>query len=107
MTVDLTFADFASRTTSLPDSVRSLVRAVLAPRGEPSNPLTWEDRKQKFDGVALKRMSAAAAAASVEGVTAMEAEDIRPLLSILATPLVKEVPDIRSSSPLARARVSG
>lgn len=85
----------------------SFSRTVLAPRGEPNNPLTWSDLKAKFDSIAHKRMSAAAAIALVDGVAALEAGDVRPLLSSLATPFVREAPDLAFVSLLAREGVSG
>jgi 2-methylcitrate dehydratase PrpD len=84
----------------------SFSRTVLAPRGEPNNPLAWHDLKTKFDVVADKRVSSATATALVDAIAALEAGDISPLLSSLARPMVKEAPDARSLYQLARDKVS-
>jgi 2-methylcitrate dehydratase PrpD len=61
-------------------------RTVTAPRGESSNPLGWDDLGVKFQSVARKNIAPAAAAALVDAVAALNAGDIRPLLSTLAAP---------------------
>jgi 2-methylcitrate dehydratase PrpD len=67
----------------------SFVHTVLAPRGEPSNPMDWTDLKMKFDTVTRSRMSQEAAAQLVRAVEALERGDIKPLRAALATPLRK------------------
>jgi 2-methylcitrate dehydratase PrpD len=58
-------------------------RTVVAPRGEPRNPLDWDDLRAKFQSVARTRISPAVAAALIQAVDALEAGGLRPLLSTL------------------------
>jgi 2-methylcitrate dehydratase PrpD len=82
-------------------------RTVIAPRGEPSNPLGWDGLRAKFHSVARKRMSPAAAAALLEAVAALEAGDAGPLLSALSVPQAEAARSPRPSSMLAREGAAG
>jgi 2-methylcitrate dehydratase PrpD len=61
---------------------------VLAPKGEPANPLAWDELRAKFDAVARPRVTARGAAALVAGIEALERGDIAPLQAALAMPSV-------------------
>jgi 2-methylcitrate dehydratase PrpD len=58
-------------------------RTVVAPRGEPSNPLSWDDLKAKFHVLAENRMRPDSVKRLIDGVAALETGDIGPLLSSL------------------------
>lgn len=59
-------------------------RTVLMPKGEPANPMRWDDIAAKFASVASGRIDARTAEAIRSGVQALRAGDIEPLRSALA-----------------------
>jgi 2-methylcitrate dehydratase PrpD len=58
-------------------------RTVLAPRGEPANPLSDADLHAKFVAIARRQLAPGASAAILDGLAALEAGDIAPLLAVL------------------------
>jgi 2-methylcitrate dehydratase PrpD len=58
-------------------------RIVATPRGEPSNPLSWDELKAKFQSLGETRLAPDAITRLIEGVIALEAGDIEQLLSTL------------------------
>lgn len=61
---------------------------VLAPKGEPSNPLNWEELEAKFDQVAEHLMGAEERIALKKAVRALETGEVAPLRGILSRPLM-------------------
>jgi len=59
-------------------------RTVLMPRGEPVNPMTWEDIDAKFLTIAAERIDVPTANGIRSAIAALRAGDIAPLQSILA-----------------------
>lgn len=57
---------------------------VDAPKGRPSNPMSWGDMADKFRRLAAPTLSAATASKVVAGVDALDACDVRGLLRLLA-----------------------
>jgi 2-methylcitrate dehydratase PrpD len=65
-------------------------RTVLNPKGEPVNPMTWEDIETKFRAIADGRISIAAADQMLGAIEALRAGDVAPLRALLAAkPLPK------------------
>jgi 2-methylcitrate dehydratase PrpD len=56
-------------------------RRVVAPRGEPTNPLSWNDLTAKFQTLAAKSMTPSAARGLIDAVAGLESGNIGPLLS--------------------------
>jgi 2-methylcitrate dehydratase PrpD len=66
-------------------------RTVLAPRGEPTNPLSDDDLNAKFQTIARKQLTPAAAAKLRQAIAALKAGEAGPLLHGLAgTPAAAE-----------------
>jgi 2-methylcitrate dehydratase PrpD len=61
-----------------------LERSVLMPKGEPPNPMSWNDIDAKFRTIARGRVSASTADAIRRGVDALREGDIAPLRTALA-----------------------
>src|SRR5262249_19377830 len=59
-------------------------RMVLAPRGEPSNPLDWDDLRAKFEALATNRLAPGATTALIDPITSLHGADLLPLLSALS-----------------------
>lgn len=64
---------------------RRLVSAVTAPRGEASDPLTWEQIEQKFAIVTARSVGAAKQAAILRGIADLRAGNEAPLMAVLAS----------------------
>lgn len=60
-------------------------QTVLAPRGEPVNPLDDHDLLAKFSTIARRQMTTASAAALITALDAFETGDIAPLLATLGS----------------------
>jgi 2-methylcitrate dehydratase PrpD len=58
-------------------------RTIVAPRGEPSNPLGWDELRAKFETLAENRLPTRATAGLIDAVAALDHSDLRPLLSAL------------------------
>jgi 2-methylcitrate dehydratase PrpD len=77
---------------AVPGSVRittasaSFERTVLMPKGEPANPMGWDDIERKFSAVAEPRIGRATANRIRTAIQALQAGDIMPLRTILAAP---------------------
>jgi len=65
---------------------RELRLRVDAPKGRPSNPMSWDDITGKFRRLAAPTLDTARAREVVARVEALESADIGGLLSLLATP---------------------
>lgn len=63
-----------------------LERSVLMPKGEPANPMSWDDIDAKFRAIARGRVSASTADAIRGGVDALREGRIAPLRAALAAP---------------------
>jgi 2-methylcitrate dehydratase PrpD len=59
-------------------------RTVLMPKGEPLNPMTWEDIESKFRAIAGGRVGAPTADGIRGAIQALRTGDIAPLRSVLA-----------------------
>lgn len=64
----------------------TITRTVLAPWGEPTNPMGWDDLLRKLDGLAAGRITPEAASALRAGIEALTAGELRPLLHALQAP---------------------
>jgi len=60
---------------------------VLAPKGEPANPMTEADLEAKFDTAARQLIDPSLESALMAGIGALRGGDILPLRSALATPM--------------------
>lgn len=58
---------------------------VDAPKGRPSNPMSWDEMGDKFRRLAAPTLSAARADEVIARVAQLEATDLRALLALLAT----------------------
>lgn len=61
----------------------ALSRTVLAPRGEPGNPLSDADLREKFLTIARGRLAPAISASVLDALAALDAGEISPLLACL------------------------
>ena len=59
-------------------------RTVLMPKGEPVNPMTWEDIESKFRAIACGRVDISTADGLRGAIQALRRGDITPLSSVLA-----------------------
>lgn len=66
------------------------VRTVIAPKGEPSNPMTKADLRAKFDVATYGLIEPRFANCLVEAIEALGNGDIKPLRIVLATPMIRE-----------------
>src|SRR5262249_54989550 len=73
-------------------------RMIVAPRGEPANPLGWDDLRAKFEALAKNRLPASVTAALIDAVASLDGGDLRPLLATL--PARSEPARVRMRSPL-------
>ena len=64
---------------------RTFERTVLAPKGEPVNPMTWEDIDAKFHAIARGRLSSQATGQIRGAIGALRAGDIAPLKAAFAS----------------------
>jgi 2-methylcitrate dehydratase PrpD len=89
----------ARLTVATTDGVHS--RTVLAPRGEPINPLSDDDLHAKFSAIAQKQLAASASAGLLEALAAFRGGDLLPLLARLG-----QCPDagVRLIRPTHRGR---
>jgi 2-methylcitrate dehydratase PrpD len=62
----------------------TLEHAVLAPRGEPSNPMTWDDIDAKFHAIAQARLTPRVLGRVRQAIDALLSGNIAPLRSALA-----------------------
>jgi len=62
-----------------------LTRTVLAPRGEPANPLSDEDLRAKFSTIARARLTPAISTSLLDAIAALDAGELAPLLTSLAS----------------------
>lgn len=60
-------------------------RTVLAPRGEPTNPMSWEDIESKFQAIAAGRIDDRFAGGIRSAIGSLRRGDITPLKSLLET----------------------
>ncbi len=58
-------------------------RTVLAPRGEPSNPLSDDDLREKFSAIAQGRLAPSISTALRDAFAALDAGELGPLLACL------------------------
>lgn len=70
-------------------------RTILAPRGEPTNPLGWDDLRTKFEALAKNRLPPGATAALIDALASLDVGDLRPLFSALPA----RIEAARSPSP--------
>lgn len=70
----------------LTTATATLEHAVLAPKGEPSNPMTWDDIDAKFHAIARDRLAPRALGRIRLAVDALLGGDIALLRSALAAP---------------------
>lgn len=63
----------------------TFARTILMPKGEPSNPMSWDDIEQKFRAIARERVGASAAAGFLSAIEALRAGDVAPVRSMLAS----------------------
>jgi len=63
----------------------SFSRTVLAPRGEPANPLSDDDLRVKFSTIAQGRLAPAISTSLLEALTKFDAGELAPLLASLGT----------------------
>jgi 2-methylcitrate dehydratase PrpD len=66
----------------------SVSETVMAPKGEPSNPMSWSELTDKFRTVASRYLSAPATLLLEQAIAALEAGDLQPLLAALAQPMM-------------------
>jgi 2-methylcitrate dehydratase PrpD len=75
---------------SVPGAVRvttpsgTFERTVLMPKGEPANPMTWDDIDAKYLAIADGRISASTSGAIRSAVQALREGDVAPLRAVLA-----------------------
>jgi 2-methylcitrate dehydratase PrpD len=62
-----------------------LSRTVLAPRGEPINPLSDDDLRAKFSTIARARLAPAISTSLLDALAALDAGELAPLLTGLST----------------------
>lgn len=65
-------------------------RTVLMPKGEPSNPMSWQDIERKFLTVTEGRVDASTVERLLDSVLALRKGDIAPLRSTLAAACVRD-----------------
>ena len=58
-------------------------RLIVAPRGEPSNPLGWDDLRTKFETLAKNRLPPGGTAALIDAIAFLDGGDLGPLLAAL------------------------
>ena len=63
----------------------TLSRTVLAPRGEPVNPLSDDDLRAKFSTIAHSRLAPAISTSLLDGLDAFDAGELAPLLASLGS----------------------
>jgi 2-methylcitrate dehydratase PrpD len=61
-------------------------RLIVAPRGEPSNPLGWDDLRTKFETLAKNRPPPGGTAALIDAIASLDGGDFGPLLAALPAP---------------------
>ena len=61
-------------------------RMIVAPRGEPTNPLGWDDLRAKFEALAKNRLPPSATTALIDAFASLDSGDLRPLLAALSAP---------------------
>ncbi len=64
---------------------RTFERTVLAPKGEPVNPMTWEDIEAKFQAIARGRLSSGAASRVRAAIDGLRDGDVTPLMTAFAS----------------------
>jgi 2-methylcitrate dehydratase PrpD len=62
-----------------------MTRTVLAPRGEPVNPLSDDDLRAKFSTIARTRLTPAISTSLLDAIAALDAGELAPLLTSLAS----------------------
>ncbi len=81
----------------------TLERSVLMPKGEPANPMSWDDIDAKFRAIADGRVSGSTADALRSAVDALRNGEIAPLRAALAASSIRETNDGQAS---AKARAA-
>jgi len=78
-------------------------RTVLAPKGEPTNPMSWDDIGSKFQAIAAGRVDARVAAGIPSAIGALRRGDVAPLQSMLEARLFASTND---ASPVERLKIA-
>jgi 2-methylcitrate dehydratase PrpD len=65
-------------------------RTVLMPKGEPSNPMSWQEIDAKFQSIAARRVGASVADRIRSAIGVLRTGDITPLQSLLAARVFPE-----------------
>ncbi|NPU13432.1 MmgE/PrpD family protein [Bradyrhizobium sp. 83002] len=76
-----------------------LEQTVLAPKGEPTNPMSWDDIGAKFLAIAAERVGTRVAAGIPSAIGALQTGDLAPLQSMLEARLFA---DANSASTVER-----
>jgi 2-methylcitrate dehydratase PrpD len=73
----------------------------LAPRGEPTNPLSWQDLERKFLIATARMIDESTAEEILSAARAVRSGDFRPLAAILRQPLRQASRDAGAEAPAA------
>src|SRR5262249_11121564 len=87
-TFEALFPDSVPARVVVTTAAGAVSETVMAPKGEPSNPMSWDELTDKFRTVAGRYLSAPATALLEQAIAALEAGDVRPLLAALAQPMM-------------------
>ncbi|MGJ4948784.1 MmgE/PrpD family protein [Bradyrhizobium sp. HKCCYLS20291] len=79
-------------------------RTVLAPKGEPTNPMSWDDIGAKFQAIAAGRVDARVAAGIPKAIDALRRGDAAPLRAMLEARLFASPDDVSPAERLELAQ---
>jgi 2-methylcitrate dehydratase PrpD len=79
-------------------------RAVLAPKGEPTNPMSWDDIGAKFQAIAAGRVDARVVAGIPKAIDALRRGDAAPLQAMLEARLFASPDDVSPAERLELAQ---
>jgi len=77
-----------------------ITETSLAPRGEPTNPMSWDDLLEKFDTLAARSIDGASANELRQGILRMREGELTPLLSALGRRVMPRTPEVSKIRPL-------
>lgn len=100
---DLMFPNAVPGRVRVTTASGSFERTVLAPKGEPTNPMSWDDIGLKFQAIAAGRADARVAAGIPNAIGALRRGDVAPLQSMLEARLFASSND---ASPVERLEVA-